>query len=158
MKAKKGCGEFIQYYDKKLYGETEDKIVNGSCGERKMSGGIAPKKLRDRLEEENNTKLFTQPKTDNFNLSEKMKDVEKMNPSPIWKNCCSKIKPIINELIKERNRLKQRLKGYETGLTPTQRFKYKEMQKELKLTNEAYRDVCIERDELKMKLAGDDLR
>lgn len=35
-----GCGKFIQYYDKEIYGETEDKIVNGICGEKNMSEEI----------------------------------------------------------------------------------------------------------------------
>ncbi len=53
------------------------------------------------------------------------------------------------EKIKEVNRLKQNLKGYDTGLTPTQRYKYGLIVKELKLTNEAYNEVCEERNELR---------
>jgi len=55
----------------------------------------------------------------------------------------------IEKLIKERNRLKQRIKRYDSGLTPTQRYKYKQMVKELKLTNESYNNICDERDKLK---------
>ena len=57
----------------------------------------------------------------------------------------------IKELKKQIYNLKAKLWRYDTGLTPSQRKRFEDMGKELKLTNEAYNDVCIERDKLKKK-------